>query len=143
MKLLSRIVAFTFLIGMLAACTTEEKTTKEMLEDETQREEIMTMISEDPEMMMEMHNHLKGSKHDMMMKDTPMVMDSEKMAKKMNMIMDRMEEDSVACMEMAELMMKNKHMKSVMLSSCEQAGMMMGKDLKSEDHMKLHRKGSM
>lgn len=123
----------------LTACN-QQPSTEAVLENESQRQEIMETIADDHDLMMEMHQTMMNSEHGkmMMMQDEgmmQMMMGNKAMMKKMmdkpemrqqmiQNMMQRMEQDSTMQQRMTGMMANHKGMMKSMMIKMHQKGMM-------------------
>lgn len=121
-------------VFLLTACNSEQEDVSEVLADDARRSEIMDSICNNPVMMRQMMDHMMGNERamNMMMDNTGMMeqmMNDQHMMRMMeenhdltgtmmNQMMQMMAGDSIICRDMQELMMQNKHMKSMMTGVC-------------------------
>lgn len=140
---ISRVFWVFMFAFLMSGCNGQAQETAEMLENEQQREEIMTAISNDHNMMVEMMSHIMESNHAMqmmegntamlgrMMGNRQMMMDimvkDTAIAKgMMDNIMVMMEKDSTMCSMMGGMMMGNEHMMGMMQNKGKSMNMIKG-----------------
>jgi len=121
----------------LAACSgPKSQSADELLKDPEKREEIMTAISNDHQMMSNMMDHMMKNDHAMQMMKGDKAMKNTMMQHMMKM----MQNDSAMCRMMGEMMMKNERTKGMMMDMMKKNGMndneMMEKNEK--DHESHH-----
>ncbi|MDZ7846527.1 MAG: hypothetical protein U5L96_07045 [Owenweeksia sp.] len=118
------ILVFTAVTAVFLTACNQQPSTEAVLENEEQRQELMTAIAEDHDLMMEMHQTMMQSEHGKMMMQgdedmMKMMMKNQGMMKDMmmknpemglQMMQNMMQSDTSMSHQMMGMMMKNKGM---------------------------------
>lgn len=141
-------LASVVLLGSCANTEEQSQSTKEMMMDADKQNEVMEMITHNPDMMNSMMGHMMKSDSAMMMmsnnmdmmkmmhgNDMTKMMDHEMMGEMMNHMMQMMEKDSSMCKMMGQMMMSNDKTKGMMMEMMQGENNM---DQGTEDHESHH-----
>lgn len=125
--------------AFLTSCSNKSQTAEELLKDPDKREEIMTAICADHQMMTNMMDHMMKNDHamQMMMGNQEMMSqmiqgehamgmmegNHEMMGNMMQHMMKMMQKDTSMCRMMGEMMMKDDHTKGMMMDMMKEDGM--------------------